>query len=47
MILNKIFQFELYPRIGEMRPKILIYEKRGLIKHITTPARVKADLHDL
>ena len=47
MILNKIFQFELHPHIGEIRTKIWVYEKGGVIKHIKASAKVKAELPDL
>ena len=42
-----MFQFELYPPIGEIRTDILVYEKGGVIKHIKAPARVKVEFPDL
>ena len=47
IILNKTFQFELHPHIGEIRTKILVYDKGGVIKHIKAPARVNAELPGL
>ena len=47
MILNKIFQFELHPHIGEICTTILVYEKCGVIQHIKAPARVVAELPNM
>ena len=47
MILNKMSQLELHPHIGEIRTKMLVFEKGGVIKHIKAPARVKGELPDL
>ena len=42
-----MFQFELYPHIGEIPTEILGYEKGGVIRHIKAPAIVKVELLDL
>ena len=42
-----MFQFELHPHLGEIRTKILVYEKGGLIKHVKAAAINKLDLLDL
>ena len=42
-----MFQFELYPHTGEIRAKILVYEKGGVIKHVKAPAINKVELLDL
>ena len=39
-----MFQFELHPYTGEIRTKILVYEKVGVIKHVKAPAINKVDL---
>ena len=41
-----MFQFELQPHIGGIHPKILWYEKGGIIKHIKAPANVTVELPD-
>jgi hypothetical protein len=33
-----MFQYELHPHTGEIRTKILVYEKGGVIKHVEAPA---------
>ena len=47
MIKNKMFQFELHPHIGEIRTKMLVYEKGGTIKHVEAPSINKVELFDL
>ena len=42
-----MFQFELHPYTGEIRTKILVYEKGGVIKHREAPAINKVELLDL
>ena len=42
-----MFQFELYPHAGEIRTKMLVYEKGGVIKHVKASAINKVDLLDL
>ena len=39
-----MFQFELHPHTGEIRPEIVVYEKGGIIKHVEAPAINKVDL---
>ena len=42
-----MFQLELHPHTGEIRTKILAYEKGGVIKHVEASAINKVDLLDL
>ena len=41
-----MFHFEFHPHTGEIRTKILVYEKGGVIKHVKAPAINKVDLLD-
>ena len=42
-----MFQLELHPHTGEIRTKILEYEKGGVIKHVKHQQYKKVDLLDL
>ena len=42
-----MFQFELNPHTGEIRTKILVYEKGGVIKHVEAPALNKVGILNL
>ena len=41
-----MFQFELHPRTGEIRTKILVYGKGGVLKHVKAPAIHTVELLD-
>ena len=42
-----MFQFEFHPHTGEIRTKILMYERGGVIKHVKAPAINKVEFLDL
>ena len=42
-----MYQDELHPHTGEIRTKILGYEKVGVIKHVEAAAMNKVELLDL
>ena len=42
-----MFNFELHPHIHEIRTKIVVYGKGGVIKHIKARAIVKVEPTDL
>ena len=44
MISNKMIHFRQHPPIAEIHTDILVYEKDGVIKHISAPEIVKVDL---
>ena len=42
-----MFYFELHPHIHEIRTKILMYGKGGVVKYIKAPVIVKVEVTDL